>query len=638
MLCVYEWVKCIVTVSSHRMASQQISNEVDMVGNMENNPFPEGINAMNCVSDGKVYVINEILNFYQRKLSILTIEQVKTLSHLVFDLENLAAAKAVLLKLWQWRNCEPSSANAYIYKNLEIRRNQRKPAIANDIINFLKVEDANLGIVFLTLKCELIPSKVHETEAMRDIYVLMHERESEYLAVTESLNEKTIEIQQYSQLVTDMREQMGTSFMEIKNMIKEMSVTKNVSTGVSQANGDSTNGGSLEINVINDATVINQNENADIVTQVSVPSVPAVVPSTSATDDGRPGVEEEDGGEGVRVSVEVTEVGVVVTAEQPTAVVAAVDRSSSSLGNNNDLEPEEGEIRDDQSDKYDTISLTSFRSAKEMEQHSGQWSLIDRGQRLFKWFGQQKSLSTRNWVLQQQQRQQHQQLQQQQQQQQQQLQQQQQQQEQQQPQQQQQQHHLQQQQQSQLHGNRPSVPTANRPSKSHFLQKKQARNIILNDGGTDIPFSANKAMYKYEAFITNLSLDTDENVMKMHISRMLDAEVFLKPFRKVGASYLSFGLFLSSESDNLDLKMPGLWPIGTGIYNWNGSRGGYYGYRRSNGAERFYQGSASANGQGHGPSENQIHNRAPRQGQYRPAIGEYRFTRPDQIRLHNQHV
>ena len=91
--------------------------------------------------------------------------------------------------------------------------------------------------------------------------------------------------------------------------------------------------------------------------------------------------------------------------------------------------------------------------------------------------------------------------------------------------------------------------------------------MILNDGGSEIPFTANKAIYKYEAFITNLSLNTDEDVMKAHISRTLGVDVTLKPLRRAGITYLSFGLFFSSEFDNIDLRKPGLWPIGTGIYN-----------------------------------------------------------------------
>ena len=134
--------------------------------------LPEGITCLE--SDGKFYVISEVLNYYQRKLSNLTIDAVKGLAHHLFELEALREAKRLLLTLWKWKKCKPSSDNNYIIKGLEDKRKGRgsKTNTAMDIIKFLQVEDANLGILFLTLKCELIPSKVHESEAMKDIYVL----------------------------------------------------------------------------------------------------------------------------------------------------------------------------------------------------------------------------------------------------------------------------------------------------------------------------------------------------------------------------------------------------------------------------------------------------------------------------------
>ena len=62
-----------------------MTTDENMQENEANIPFPEGIQGMRCESDGKLYVLNEILNFYQRKLSLLTQEQAFLLAHHVFD-------------------------------------------------------------------------------------------------------------------------------------------------------------------------------------------------------------------------------------------------------------------------------------------------------------------------------------------------------------------------------------------------------------------------------------------------------------------------------------------------------------------------------------------------------------------------
>ena len=117
-----------------------------------------------------------MLNFYQRKLSNLDVEAVKLCAHHLFNLDEIHQAKALLLKLWNWKKCQPSTENTYIIKGLDTKRqgSSGKKSSAHDIINFLNIEDANLNITFLTLKCEKIPSKVTESQAMKDIYVLMH--------------------------------------------------------------------------------------------------------------------------------------------------------------------------------------------------------------------------------------------------------------------------------------------------------------------------------------------------------------------------------------------------------------------------------------------------------------------------------
>ena len=38
--------------------------------NQVNVPFPDGISGMYCQAEDKVYVINEVLNYYQRKFHL----------------------------------------------------------------------------------------------------------------------------------------------------------------------------------------------------------------------------------------------------------------------------------------------------------------------------------------------------------------------------------------------------------------------------------------------------------------------------------------------------------------------------------------------------------------------------------------
>ena len=138
-------------------------------------------------------MVNEVLNFYQRKLNVLDKAVVLNLAHNQFEQTELEQAKEILRKLWVWKNLTPSSPNEYIYKNLEAKRQRgsnTKPSLARDIINFFEVEDRNLDVTFLTLKCEVIPSKVHESEAMKDVYVLLHKSQEDYETVFHKLNDR----------------------------------------------------------------------------------------------------------------------------------------------------------------------------------------------------------------------------------------------------------------------------------------------------------------------------------------------------------------------------------------------------------------------------------------------------------------
>ena len=164
-----------------------------------------------------------------------------------------------------------------------------------------------------------------------------------------------------------------------------------------------------------------------------------------------------------------------------------------------------------------------------------------------------------------------------------------------------------------------------------YLRKKQKKNTIIDDGNEDIPFTAMRELYSYEAFVTNIDPLSDIEDIKGHLKRKLCTdEVYLKPMSKSDAKYFSFGIFCRSRRDNLDLRMPGLWPRGTRIYKWNSKASvgrvgnqttSNHSHHPSHGSQRSYP-----NGSSH------------RQGHQNMSANNYRYRSPDQQRLHDQHV
>ena len=157
-----------------------------------------------------------------------------------------------------------------------------------------------------------------------------------------------------------------------------------------------------------------------------------------------------------------------------------------------------------------------------------------------------------------------------------------------------------------------------------FLRKKQKRNVILDDGNEDIPFSAAKDLFKYEAFVTNIEKGTDLADIKRHASMKLQTnEIFLKPMSNPDASYISFGFFCRSERNDLNLKMRGLWPKYTRIYKWNSKARDAGASSRVTNSNRWQ---SSGYNQG-----SRINN-----SQY-SSSDRYILPNADQRRLHNQH-
>ena len=159
---------------------------------------PEGLKVLKVEGDDEsIFVINEALNYYQRKLRIMTHAQVRNLAHHTFGVDRLQEAKSILKYLWSWRELEPSSDNDYIYKNLDNRRNAQCANISKDIIDFLVAEERRLNVTFLTQECELMPSKVTEEQAMSEVYVLLHNTEMQYDNASQSLEEQRTQMDQF---------------------------------------------------------------------------------------------------------------------------------------------------------------------------------------------------------------------------------------------------------------------------------------------------------------------------------------------------------------------------------------------------------------------------------------------------------
>ena len=582
--------------------------------NQVNVPFPDGISGMYCQAEDKVYVINEVLNYYQRKLSNLCMEQVLLLHHHMFDLGLLTEAKKVLLDLWNWRKCVPSSENTWVIKGLETKRKVRegKSDTARDIIKFFEIEDANLKVIFLTKKCELIPSKILESEAMRDIYVLLHKSESDYKNAMEILEQKTAEIDAHATLVTNMRDSLRDEIQErfrvLTSLLMERPLANNVASVENNTIANSNTTNSSDIVADSNDVVLNATEQGETVrtststtettavtaVQVATPATaaaPAATAVSRAATAPAAAVQVDTTTAAATADSPVTEGVGTVLPETPSTTVDVPSDVETQVAPNDSEGPEEGEIL---SDGYDTVSESSFFTVRDEQQNEQPWSIAGSRRRVNYWFNRNQQQQQQRYQQQQNQQQR----------------------------QQQQNHHQRQQLRSHTRDRGEDEQTAGRLARSNYIKSNQKRSMILDQGSNIIPFSAVKDMHKYELFITNLSLDTDIEVMKIHISGKLGTDISIKPMRKVGAKCLSIGLFFSSEYDNLNMKMPGLWPVGTEVYKWDINRSSYSGNRRNH-----TRGSVSAHGQSHQSPGNDRQNDAQRR-QNTSATSGYRRRYP----------
>ena len=106
--------------------------------------------------------------------------------------------------------------------------------LALDVIEFLQLEDGRLDVIFLTLHCEEIPSRVHERDCMKEVYLLLEKNEYEYTEVMENLYEKELAINAHTKMLEVIKKDMAKGFGVIADMLKNMQ-TSNVNTDPSEA-------------------------------------------------------------------------------------------------------------------------------------------------------------------------------------------------------------------------------------------------------------------------------------------------------------------------------------------------------------------------------------------------------------------
>ena len=103
---------------------------------------------------------------------------------------------------------------------------------------------------------------------------------------------------------------------------------------------------------------------------------------------------------------------------------------------------------------------------------------------------------------------------------------------------------------------------------TEFLIKKNKRAYIQDEGEDDIPFSAIQETFRFKAFISKISPNDDIGLINRHINRKLGVNANLKVVSQPGAPALSIILDCTTNTDSLNLRMPGLWPKGTCIVKW----------------------------------------------------------------------
>ena len=485
--------------------------------------------------------------------------------------------------------------------------------MASDIVNFLEVEDANLGITFLTINCEDIPSNVHESEAMQDVYVLLHKSEQDYAFVAERIDQKDAEIESQGKMIQALQKDMMKGFQDLTQLLKNSLTLANVAN-------DNVQQSQLQ------QPLLQQQPEQSVLHSFSQQTLP------------------------LALSQPLQLQPIDHQQQQPTHQLLQQQpqqqhqqREQQSVENEEIYEEisdrEEGELTDDsiqvvsrddeEWESFTLARLASYRNAASsnpLASPGQRGQAIQEHQPLQQQQPMQQEPSRRTYAESARQSPVP-------------------------PPRQRSSHPMRRQHSPSPRGSSSSRSRADSRSRhssgqnvqggntnrsnsgqqhNPYLRKRQRKNVIVDDGDEDIPFSAVRELYSYEAFVTDIDPTSNIDEIKEHLKRKLCTnEVFLRPMSRADANYLSFGVFCRSSRNNLDLRMPGLWPRGTRIFKWNSKGRVGRVSNHSSGAQNYHS--------THGSQRR--HNRSSyRQDQRNNSARNYRYRYPDQQRLHNQHV
>ena len=137
------------------------------VNNLNNTPLPgpEGVEILRSDSNGEIFIVNTVLNYYQRKLRVLGIEDAKISAHHLFSPEKVNEARKVLEALWVWRGLEPQPNKLHVYKNIMDCRKLRggNYRMVTDILDFLQLEDPRMNVTFILASSSCKKSSISVT-------------------------------------------------------------------------------------------------------------------------------------------------------------------------------------------------------------------------------------------------------------------------------------------------------------------------------------------------------------------------------------------------------------------------------------------------------------------------------------------
>ena len=556
-----------------------------MANNADNNPTTLGIDILKGDNDNKLYVINEVLNYYQRKLRVLGISAARNLSHFVFNTEKMLEARKLLNNLWTSKKLTPIPEHENIIKRLTESRSTRgtNVKIANDIIDFLQVEDSRLNIIFLTLNCEEIPSNVHEKDVLKDIYILLDKSEHENYEIMEHLRDREVAFRAYQNLVNEMvtgvKNDMCKGFVVLANLLENKLgpiANRAAPLNVPEDNLlNSNNLGNAQLTVEHGGiTASTAAESAAADTTIA-----AITNSTTTAATARTANDEREASSATAAIVSaIVNESITSTAETDAAatdvnaniaasdIAASSDRAAADADNRagagvmhlpatyesaDSLPSHSNESAD--STEHDEVSILEEGECDGLSdcedepivepRHRSEAHLFlstfelprpnsDRAQQVFRmarpieeevnssrYEGNSQPNTTEP-------------------------------------------------------GNREPQNThnsgsnrTNRRKYNPFILKKK-KSYVQDEGDDIIPFTAIRETYRYKAFVTRLSPDNDIEAMRRHINSKLGVTASIKVMSKQDDPVLTISVYCTSEYDTLDFKMPGLWPRGTGVFTW----------------------------------------------------------------------